>query len=492
MMEYKRYTLHRVSALFSLADTVKGSLIVGIVTFFNDAMPTSLKYVVAVVFFMALVYSMVSIKFYSFKLKEDELEINEGIFFKNNRKIPYLRIQNVNSNQNPIHTFFNVATLQLESASGGDEEALMRVIDIDLVQKIKEKVHMAHLNGSLDLEKEEDPLIEVKTSDLLRYGIVSQKGMFFGAIIFGFLLQYEKYVIQIASYLGEMYGIPDFSKVTLLEGVIYVSLSAVIVFLLLQFLSLLWSFVKFYKFKILKDKDRIQATMGFLSKKSAIIPLKRIQLYRVNANPIHRYFKGKTIEIETAGASNKGSGSMRWLAPFILASKAESLIKELEPKIKIDSIDWNLIPHRAWKRVLARLWIALVVFMIGLLLIALIPKIEIRYYTWMVFVLMLPMTYFYAKSYVKKTAYFYNAEVIGFKSGVWLREESYVKIDKIQSIEIKESPFDRRNNMVTLEVDTAGSNTLLHHVRIPYLERDEAYKIRDFIQTKVKKVALVW
>ena len=497
-MEYREYLLHKTSPIFYLGHTVSHLVFPLFMIVLSDMMPLWLKYSMGVLLAYTLFWSLIRFKFYKFFLKEDEIEIKEGVLFKTNRKIPYLRIQNVNINQNPIHRFFEVATLQLESASGGGAEATMRVVEMSLVEEIKEKVRLAHLknSGALDgedLVKESKPLVDIETKDVIKYGIISQKGMLYGAIIFGFLIQYEEYVIKVASSLGKMYGVPDFSQITLLEGVLYISISGVILFLFLQTLSVLWSLMKFYKFKIVKEEDRLQATMGLLSKVSATIPLKRIQLYRVSENPLHRYFKAKTIDIETAGGVNSGSGIiMRWLAPYIATSNAEKLIKEVEPKIKIDSIEWQLIPYRAWRRVLIRSLFSLILFIGVLLLISLAPKVEIRYYAWIIIAFMFPMTYVYAKRYIKKTAYFYNEDIICFKSGVWSGKESYVKIDKIQTVEILESPFDRRNKMATLEIDTAGSNQMLHHVRIPYLEVEEAYRIRDFIQDRVRGRELVW
>ena len=67
-----------------------------------------------------------------------------------------------------------------------------------------------------------------------------------------------------------------------------------------------------------------------------------------------------------------------------------------------------------------------------------------------------------------------------------------MKISKVQTILVLESPFDRRNKMATLEIDTAGSNPLLHHVKIPYLEVADAYKMRAFIQNKLKETEFDW
>ena len=420
--------------------------------------------------------------------------------------MPYTRIQNVNVSQNPLERFFKVATLQLESASGGKPEAVMRVVDLTVVEEIKRLVKNSNnveVQAAGDItediqqtleDSDKDKLLELSVKDVVKYGVISQKGMLYGAIVFGFLAQNQGFVAGLLHYLGLFYTIPDFTKITLAEGFIYVGVVGLALFVFLQLMSILWALLKFYQFDIAKNDDRLQAHMGLLSKISATIPLKKIQLYRISENPLHKFFKAKTITIETAGGVNtdKSGIVMRWLAPYISVKKIKDFIYEIEPKIKLASLDWQLIPYRAWKRVIKRSLITLTVISAIVIGIASLPQIEVKLFAWVAMVLMIPVTYLYAKNYVKKTAYFINDDIICFKSGVWFGKQSFVKISKIQTIEVLESPFDRRNKMATLEIDTAGSNPLLHHVRIPYLEIDDAYKLRKFIQEKLIETEFDW
>ena len=122
--------------------------------------------------------------------------------------------------------------------------------------------------------------------------------------------------------------------------------------------------------------------------------------------------------------------------------------------------------------------LVLAAYSLVLFLIASLPQISLRKYTWIIIAMMIPVAFVYARRYVKSTAFCIDKEIIGFKSGVWFSKQSFVKIDKIQSIQIKESPFDRKNKMATLEIDTAGSNIMKHHIKIPYLERLDAEQLK--------------
>ena len=492
--------LHKLSPLFILIHVIRQSVIplaFGVFTYGSSEYANILVIVSAL--FIAS-FAVLQYWFYHYWLKGDKIEIKEGILFKKNRKVPYTRIQNVNVLQGPLQRFFKVATLQLESASGGKPEAVMRIVDLNVVETIKNKVKTA-AHPQVDFtDKDEQtvetikPLLEIPTKEVIKYGVISQKGMFYGAIIFSFLAQNQYFVANAVTYLNFFYKVPDFAKITLAEGVVYVVVVGVVMFVFLQLMSILWALMKFYQFTIEKDEDRLHAKMGLISKVSATILLKRIQLYRISENPIHKYFKARSITIETAGGVNtdKSGIVMRWLAPYISKDKIKNFMHEIEPKIKLGSVDWQLIPQRAWRRVLKRALFTLTFFSAILVAIASLPQVELRYYTWILVVMMIPFAYFYAKKYVRKTAYYINDDIICFKSGIWFGKQSFVKISKIQTVQVLESPFDRRNKMATLEIDTAGSNPILHHVKIPYLEVEDAYEMRSFIQNKLKETEFDW
>jgi len=493
--------LHKFSPLFILIAAVKQAIIPLLVGSGYYRMSDNMEFFLTVLIIFGALFPVLTYWFYHYWIKDDFLEIKEGIFFKKNRKIPYTRIQNVNVSQGPLQRILKVATLQLESASGGKPEAIMRVVDLGVVEQIKLKVKQSSQEQSINLLDNEENIDEptpvlhsLNTREVITYGIISQRGMVIGAIVFGFMAQNQKFMEGLVKYFNQFFQLPDFTKITLAQSLVYVSVIGLFIFLSLQFMSIMWALLKFHQFEISKQHDRLHATMGLLSKISATIPLKRIQLYRLSENPLHKLFKAKTITIETAGGVNtdKAGIVMRWLAPYINKAKVPEFMAQIEEKISYNSIDWQNIPTRAWRRVIKRSLIQLFLFSLVLLTLASIPTIEVRFYAWVLIICMIPMTYFYAKKYVKKTAYFINGDIICFKSGIWFSKQSIVKISKIQTVEIIESYFDRKNKMATLEIDTAGSNPLLHHVKIPYLEVGHAYKLRNFINKKLNLSQFDW
>jgi putative membrane protein len=488
--------LDKSSPFFLLINVIQKSIfpmVVGIYTYakYSNGMQST---IIMVGTFLSLL-SILQYWFYHYWIQEDTIEIKEGVVFKNHRKIPYSRIQNVNVLQNPLHRILKVATLQLESASGGKPEAVMRVVSLQTVEIIKEKVRdssniLSSTNATEEIQDtstfKKNVLLNLPISDVVKFGIISQKGSFYVAILIGFFSQYESLLSGWYLYINSILNLPNLKKLSLNEATVYILIFIIIAFVILQLLSILWSLMKFYDFSLEKNDHRLHASMGLLSKVSSTIPLKRIQLFRISENPIHKYFNAKTITIETAGGVNTDQQGiiMRWLAPYISSEKISRFTKSIEPKIQLDSIQWRRIPARAWKRVFKR--------QILILAITTIPFLILKNIYGILLLVLIPFAYLYAKNYILKTAYFINNDIICFKSGIWFGKQSFVKINRIQTIEIQQSYFDRRNNMATLEIDTAGSNIFLHHVKIPYLDLDEVYQIRDHLKRSLNNTEFSW
>ena len=77
-------------------------------------------------FVPAVVGALIKYWSYRYRLDKDELVIREGIVFRNERHIPYTRIQNIDCVQNPLHRLLRVSEVRLETAGGEKPEAILR------------------------------------------------------------------------------------------------------------------------------------------------------------------------------------------------------------------------------------------------------------------------------------------------------------------------------------------------------------------------------
>ncbi|MEM6470444.1 MAG: PH domain-containing protein, partial [Planctomycetota bacterium] len=95
---------------------------------------------------------------------------------------------------------------------------------------------------------------------------------------------------------------------------------------------------------------------------------------------------------------------------------------------------------------------------------------------------------FRAKRYANSQRVFCGDGRISFRQGLWTRRSSVSFADKIQTAEVKQSPFDRRWGMASLVIDTAGAGPAEHTICIPYLETENAIEMQRLISSEATEL----
>jgi putative membrane protein len=228
--------------------------------------------------------------------------------------------------------------------------------------------------------------------------------------------------------------------------------------------------VRYYGFTLREWGDDLRSEYGLMTRITATIPRRRIQVLTIRSGPIHRWFGRRAVQIETAGhrGGEEEHGSDRlWLAPILDAARVEGLLRNVLPDVDLDSVEWRPIALRAWRRIIKRGIAVAVVLSAGLWAFAGLKALVI-------FVAGVVLASVHARMYVKYARYAMTPEAVVYRSGWWSRKISIVRYAKIQVLALDESPFDRWNRMAGLRVDTAGAGRIGHGVDIRYLEAPDA------------------
>jgi uncharacterized membrane protein YdbT with pleckstrin-like domain len=177
------------------------------------------------------------------------------------------------------------------------------------------------------------------------------------------------------------------------------------------------------------------------------------------------------VRVETAGGAG-GRGESRtpareWLAPVIRREHLPRLVAEVVPGFDLDAVDWHPVHPRAFRRAVK----PGLVF-IGLLALALIPwatapsiALLAAFALWLIGS---------TKKHVQHLGWAETDEVVLMRSGWLWRQVTLARVNKIQAVALRESPFDRRAAMASVRVDTAGAGELSHRVDVPYLDQSIA------------------
>ncbi|UOK58230.1 PH domain-containing protein [Bacillus sp. OVS6] len=135
MSEPKR--LHPASAILTFFKQLKDGIFPVIVLFFVNDYKIYFFIGLAVILIAMIIYSIISWMKYTYRIEENELRIEFGIFVKKKRYIPIERIQSINESAGIIQQIFGLVKLQLETAGGGAEaEAVLTAVTKEEARRI--------------------------------------------------------------------------------------------------------------------------------------------------------------------------------------------------------------------------------------------------------------------------------------------------------------------------------------------------------------------
>ncbi len=483
--------LHPLSWLFATASFAKGFIVPAILVLFASG---GLNYQLwAAVFIVPMaIRSVVHCIVFRYGFADDEMVVREGVLIRKERHIPYERIQNIDLVQNPFHRAVDVALVRVETASGGKPEAVIRVLSLAAVEEMRARVFatrtvpgpvagterqaVAGTDGSGPCTGRRT-LLETPVAELIKLGVISNKGLVVVGAALGLLWQQdgwwevdwtdgvEPWLAPGRVWLQTVSDSP--ALFVAIAGLTVLVVAAV----LLRVFSIGWFLVQLHGFTLSRKGEDLRAEYGLLNRVSRTIPRPRIQLLKTIESPLHRWFGRQSLELQTVGGGTQepdleDSGSDtsgRWLAPMIDTRKLPALLREVLPQIDLDEVHWEPIAQRAWRRVFKR-WAALVA---GLMLVG---TVLLDPWALVFGLLAVPLIYAHSRLYVKHAGYALTRWGLLFKSGWWERTTKIVRYSKIQTVAQEESPFDRRNGMASVLVDTAGAEMIGHTIAIPYLD----------------------
>jgi len=522
--------LHPLSWLFMTASSIKGLILPAIVVFFASASNPLARYELLSLLFVgpAFVYALLKQGIYKYRFTDDELVIREGIIIKKERHIPYDRVHNIAMVRNPFHRMIGAASARVETAAGGEPEAVMRVLSVAAVEELRRytlgKERAAALAGkergvvsvgpagsgaealspgeaAAGAEADEPAavspagvLLHVPAGELARLGLISNRGFVVVAAFIGLMSQWQWWEQDWQSYYGAARErAPRWIETLLAPGSlssrILLGVGLVILFVaLLRLFSVAWYLVKYYGFTLDREDEDLRTEYGLLTNVSSLIPVHRIQLLTVSASLLHRLFGRAGIDLETAGVQQEGGGDLseglaasgiktnrQWLAPIIGRKAAHELVRRVMPRIDIDAVQWTPIDSRAVRRMTkkALAFVGLPTAAIMLAFAFTPVPLSPWHGLWLPLVL-LPPAYLGIRAWVRNAAWALTDDAVFFRSG-WLEHKvSFVRFDKMQTVRMSESPFDRRHRMASVAVDTAGAGSMGHRVDIPYLDAEVA------------------
>lgn len=409
-----------------------------------------------------IAYTLLNYHFYRLQIKDEDLIIHSGIFFKKIRHIPLTNLHNINLRRNPLHRCLNVAEVRLETAgSGGQSEALLRVLSI------KDAEHLQHYHLQQQSTAANN-LLPLTHSELIRLALSSGQGLGIAALLLYVFFEYQDYD-HIAALMAKYLFNSDWLATFLQHWWGMSILLLLALWLLSKLSSLIATYLSYSHFTLLDDGKRLQQQRGSLIQHQRQIRKKRIQVWRIQQNPLMRLFQRKRLVIDTA-VLNTHQHSERGISLLIPIADQPTLDRLLNHWGVPQFDNTHPLAKGAWRRI----WIgyllksAILCLLLAIIVSFISNKIPPQTAAWL-WLALLPLQALAAKRRAAFAGWQIQHNHLLYQDGWLWRHWHIMPLAHQHTLSIRHNPFDRRHQMATLIIDSMGSTAYNRPFQIHYL-----------------------
>ncbi|MPZ16397.1 MAG: PH domain-containing protein [Luteitalea sp.] len=453
-----------------------------------------------------------------YRLGDTDLIVRRSlVIHRSERHIPYARIHNLRVVETPLHRLLRVVEVAVETAGGTTPEATLRVLSRDAFAELRAHVaarsqalspadagrasNRGAIGGAADMTESgatarRQVILTFSLRDAISYGMLDNRGFVVVAALAGIVWE------AFSSYEGERFWHPGFWTAPLqfaregwgrLQGSALLDVPLVLIaivigaLVVLKLFSVVWAVVTLRGFCVERVGASLTVTHGLLTRASTMIPLHRIQQIKVREKPLHRLARRAEVELDTVGSSGEpGKRQPVWLAPLVPRAFVARLLADAGLPIALDEVRWQPVHPRAARRMRRK---TLLLTILGGLLLwssvrqpwALVPT-----------ALAAPVLLAVATVQARRLGYAVAAPCILLRRG-WLWKTIHITwVDRVQTLAVSSSPFDRRYGMARLIVDTAAGGAMGSDLRVPYLGTETALALQRELAAGVAATRFQW
>jgi len=424
---------------------------------------------------------------YRYRITDRDITLRSGIVSKNERVIPFERIQAVNINEAPLERIFGVVQMQVDTGAGGGAEIELRSLDAGTATRLRaqllagrerlrgQQASTATTPETGSATQEETGVVDegqvvrrLGTKDLLVAGATSGR-IGAAAAIAGALAQFGEELVP--RRIWER--VPWDGLVDAAQRVQVIGATILVLGLVAWMISIVATVLTYGGFEVRQAGPQLHLQYGVLDKRRVTIPVRRIQAIRVSETLMRQPFGYADISFELAGQGAE-SGDRGTLFPILPKREVHALLAVACPEfaIDLDALSLQQLPLRARRRYIVAASIGWVV------LVAAAAAVAWRF---------LDIPAWWSLSAMGLTPFFAWFGYLRYRDAGWLvadrqfvmrwrgiaRETAITQARRLQFRELKADPFQRRANLVTFRTAVASGGAG-EGISLAHLDREVA------------------
>ena len=438
---------------------------------------------------------------FRWRVEGNAVVIDQGLLIRSRRVIPRDRIQSVDMEQGPMHRLLGVMELRIEAVGGRETQGRLVALEPGVAEELREFLlrrptgptsgptdpadpAAASLAASDMASSQSEPTegdgetvwARVSPGRLVLAGLTGGRVGVVAAVV-GFVSQ----VIPEAwwpALFGEAMGrVPDPST---LEGLRFLSILGAGAILTAFVLSVLATVVAHWGFtlSVSRSGGELVVRRGLLTRHRDTVPLRRIQAIRVEENLFRRLLGMGALRAVVAGRAGSGEeGGTSLLLP--LGPREELYHLALRgvgvgvgegsreggdppPEVGRALSPLHPMPRRALRRRRGRALLAAPALGLGTWILLLLREVERGTAAGIggaMLISALLVGWYLAHRTYRNLGWADAGTHLVVREGVFTRRTTFVLRDRIQALETRATPLQRRSGLATVHLWVAGSGT---------------------------------
>lgn len=439
---------------------VFGPILIVLVVNFNEI--NKLYFTLGTLIVLVFVALISFLKYQNFTfyidVENEEFIISEGVFNKSKTTFQLNKIQQVNINQSLIQRVIGVFELEVDTAGSTNKEVKIKAISHSLALSLKghlldnENRNLSTTEVAQTKEEVETatPFINISIISLLKVGITSNYIKSLALLILFF--------ITATDYINKFTG-HDILKDGDIEK--YVNKSAIItsilmfllfLFVLVLVINVFRIVVRYFDYKITKQKGSLLLSFGLINSKSTILKSEKVQITTVSSNYFQKKMNISEMKIiqTTSGVKENRDTSIE--IPGCSSQEKDEILKLLFRQIPQKGM--GLFPN--YRKLVFAIFMIIVLPLIVFVIMA--NRIqEVMEFAWVspIYVIFVGLIlYFGFRNY----RLFISDDFIIKQSGAWDIRDEIIAIEKIQAITTSQLFWHKSADIGYLTLHTAGGN----------------------------------
>jgi putative membrane protein len=354
---------------------------------------------------LALAYAALAWRFRMYRVTSEMVELRTGIVFRSYRHLPFDRIESVDTAQPLIPRALGLAEVRVEAISKQGNELRLRFLSVEEAERLRLELAFRRRPSATEPEQPSDATALIVD--------VQARELVIGYLVIPALTAAVAIVVGvvIAAFVAGWEGV-----LSVVLFVVFGSLAVVVPAVVR--LERLWDFR-------IEDADQaLVVNRGLLNLNTQRIAAGRIQALRIDQPLLWRPWGRYRLVVDVAGyrgVKNEAAAAAAILLPIARLDVVRYVIQRLEVRADLASLSYEPVPRRArWR--------------------------SLRWRSFGVAVT--------------------DAHVV-VRWGVLWRRTAVVSHQRVQSARVTQGPWQRRLQLATVELDTAGSR-----ISVAALHRD--------------------